>query len=84
MALIIIDDSSIGLAPSPDGFVIKLTEISGFPEGLQILVPFEGEQADKVFSHITQIMETRDQTEKKPIIATPQQAAEEARRHGVG
>lgn len=83
MALIVIDDSSVGLAPSPDGFAIKLTEISGFPEGLQILVPFEGEQADEVFSHIRQIMDHKQQT-SVPIGATPADMQQEVQRYGLG
>lgn len=57
MALVVIDDSNVGIGIAPDnGFVIKLTEIEGFPEGLQILIPFEGERAQVICENINHVM----------------------------
>lgn len=57
MALIVIDDSKVGIGIAPDnGFVLKLIEIEGFPEGLQILIPFEGERAQQVVENINRVM----------------------------
>lgn len=42
MALLILDDCSIGIGPNPEGgFLVKLTNIAGFPEGLDVLIPFQ-------------------------------------------
>lgn len=80
MALVVIDDSKVGIQSTPGGgFAIQLSEIPGLPEGLTLLVPFEGDIAETVYENIG---ERLGKNPSAVLSATPADAREEAARHG--
>lgn len=75
MALIVLDSSSVGISKAPnDGFSIVLSEIEGFPEGLRLMIPFEGDHAAEVYDAISSTMSK----ETNVVVATPAEMAREA------
>lgn len=82
MALIVLDDSVVGVQKTPSGgFAIQLKEITGFDAGLTLFIPFEGEIAEQMYEQIS------DCLGKNPssvlTTATPAQARQEASQHGL-
>lgn len=82
MALLVLDSSTVGVSPTPTGgFAIQLREIEGLPDGLTLLVPFEGDGAEEVFERISDCM---GKTSTGTLAtATPAQARQEAAEHGL-
>lgn len=81
MALFVVDDSKVGIQKTPSGgFAIQLSEIPGLPEGLTLLIPFEGEIANTVYDSIG---EKLGRNPSSILAASPAEAEEEAARHGL-
>jgi hypothetical protein len=78
MALLIIDSSDVGVGANPEGgFVMKFSNIEGFPPGLILMVPFS-ETADWVYEQIgLQLNKPKIET------ATPADVQEEVRQRGL-
>lgn len=82
MAMIVLDDSIVGVSPTPGGgFAIQLKECKGVPEGLDILIPFEGENAEQVYERIAEVMGKNPASSL--VTATPGEVREEAAKHGL-
>lgn len=82
MALVVLDESDVGISKAPNnGFVIQLKEIVGLPEGMKILIPFEGESAGEVFEAIGEAL-GRSAGGPKIEVATPHEMEQEANHHG--
>lgn len=80
MALIILDDASISVGKGPNqGFVLNLQEIKGFPDGLTLMIPFEGQHAMEVYEGIGEALNLNTKIE----VADTGTMNREVRRHGV-
>jgi hypothetical protein len=80
MALLVIDDSSVSIGKAPNnGFVMNLTDIRGLPEGLTIMVPFEGAHAQEVYEGVGVALGLV----KKVEVANPADMANEVNQSGL-
>jgi hypothetical protein len=84
MALLVLDESAVGVSKAPNnGFVIQLTGIKGL-DGINILIPFETEQASQIYEAIGEALGmTGPSTRPHVVPATPQDVQREARRYGA-
>lgn len=83
MALIVLDDSVVGVQRTPGGggFAIQLKEITGFDPGLTLLIPFEGDIAEEMYQEISGCLGKNPSSVL--ATATPAQARQEASQHGL-
>jgi hypothetical protein len=80
MALIVIDESIVGVQQTPgNGFAIQLKEMEGFPPGLTLLIPFQGEIAEEVYNRIAECM---GKNPSSVLTATPSDMQKEAKARG--
>lgn len=80
MALIVIDDASVSVGKAPNqGFVLNLQDIKGLPEGLTIMVPFEGQHAMEVYQGVGDALGLGTKIE----VADTAAMNREAGRHGL-